>query len=319
VNNRFGSLSRFIILGAAVPALFAFTQQRHRVRFAASIAMILLAGVLTESPFGRVVYAARTFFGVNRVRVDEAHGYRFIFHGTTVHGMQSLDPARSNEALSYFHRSGPVGQIFEGVPQASAAADVAVVGLGVGTLASYRTPGQHWTFYEIDPVVERIARDDRFFTYLRACSDHCTVITGDGRVSLARAEPHQYGIIMLDAFSSDAVPMHLITKQSMALYLSKLAPGGVIVFNISNWHLTFSAVLANMARDAGLEAIWQREPATAGSWALGKFPSEWLVVARDRGDFGRLNTDPRWAAPQVPAGTPLWTDDFSNILSVIRH
>lgn len=319
VNNRFGSLSRFIILGAAVPALFAFKQQRYRLRFAASIALILLAGVLTESPFGRVVYAARTFFGVNRVSVDEVHGYRFIFHGTTVHGMQSLDPARSNEPLSYFHRSGPIGQIFEGVPQASATADVAVVGLGVGTLASYRAPAQHWTFYEIDPVVERIARNGEYFTYLRTCGANCTVITGDGRVSLARAEPHKYGVIVLDAFSSDAVPMHLMTKESLALYLSKLVPGGVIVFNISNLHLTFSAVLARMAGDAGLQAIWQREPPDAGSWKLGKFPSEWLVVARDRRDFGRLSTDSHWKVPQTAAGTPLWTDDFSNILSVIRH
>ena len=138
-------------------------------------------------------------------------------------------------------------------------------------------------------------------------------------VSIARAEPHKYGVIMLDAFSSDAVPMHLVTKESMALYLSKLAPGGVIVFNISNMHLTFSGVLARMAADAGLEALWQREPPDAGSWALGKFPSEWLVVARDRGDFGRLNADSRWKTPQAPAGTPLWTDDFSNILSVIRR
>jgi len=187
------------------------------------------------------------------------------------------------------------------------------------TLASYRAPAQHWTFYEIDPVVERIARNDEYFTYLRTCGGNCTVITGDGRVSIARAEPHKYGVIMLDAFSSDAVPMHLMTKDSMALYLSKLAPGGVIVFNISNMHLTFSGVLARMAADAGLEALWQREPPDAGSWALGKFPSEWLVVARNRSDFGRLNADSRWKTPAAPAGTPLWTDDFSNILSVIRR
>jgi len=319
VNNRFGSLSRNLVLGAALPTLFAFKYQRYRFRFAASIALMVLAGGLTESPFGRVVYAARTFFGVNRVSVDHVHGYRFIFHGTTVHGMQSLDAARSGEPLSYFHRSGPVGQIFEAVPQASAAPEVAVVGLGVGTLASYRAPAQHWTFYEIDPVVERIARNDEYFTYLRTCGGNCTVITGDGRVSIARAEPHKYGVIMLDAFSSDAVPMHLMTKDSMALYLSKLAPGGVIVFNISNMHLTFSGVLARMAADAGLEALWQREPPDAGSWALGKFPSEWLVVARNRSDFGRLNADSRWKTPAAPAGTPLWTDDFSNILSVIRR
>jgi hypothetical protein len=281
VNNQFGSLSRFIILGAAVPALFTLRQKDHPRRFAASIAMMLLAGSLTEGGFGQVVYAKRTFFGVNRVRVDAAHGYRSIVHGTTLHGMQSLDASRSGEPLSYYHRTGPIGQIFQSVPLASTAPRVAVLGLGVGTLASYRAPAQRWTFYEIDPVVEHIARDDAYFTYLRTCGDACTVMIGDGRVSLTRAEPETYGLIVLDAFSSDAVPMHLITKESLAL--------------------------------------WQREPPDAGSWQTGKFPSEWFAVARDRADFGRLNADSRWSVPQAPTGTPLWTDDFSNVLSVIRR
>lgn len=319
VNNQFGSLSRFIVIGAAVPALFTLRQKHHPRRFAASIAMMLLAGTLTESPFGQVVYAARTFFGVNRVRVDQAHGYRFIFHGTTLHGMQSLDQSRSAEPVSYFHRTGPIGQIFESVPLASTAPRVAVLGLGVGTLASYRAAMQRWTFYEIDPVVEDIARNDAYFTYLSGCGEPCTVIIGDGRLSLARAAPETYGLIVLDAFSSDAVPMHLMTKEALALYVSKLAPGGVIVFNVSNWHLSFQGVLSRMAADAGLAALWQREPPDAGSWQLGKFPSEWFVVARERRDFGRLNLDPRWSVPPLAVGTPLWTDDFSNILSVIRR
>jgi hypothetical protein len=319
VNNRFGSMSRFLILGASVPALVAFSQHRHRVRFAASIGMILLAGALTSSPFGRVVYTARTFFGVNRVRLDDGRGYRFIFHGTTLHGMQSLDRTRSAEPLSYFHRSGPIGQVFAGVPQATATRDVGVIGLGVGTLAAYRTPVQHWTYYEIDPVVERIARTEQYFTYLSVCGAHCTVITGDGRISLARAEANKYGVFIIDAFSSDAVPMHLITREAMAVYVSKLAPRGVIAFHISNMHLTFSSVLARIAEDAGLAVLWQREAATDGSWETGKFPSEWVILARERRDFGALASDPRWKVPVAASGTPLWTDDFSNILSVIRR
>ena len=160
--------------------------------------MILLAATLTEGSFGHVVYAARTFFGVYRVRVDEARGYRFMVHGTTLHGMQRLDAGRSDEPLSYFHRTGPIGQIFAALPQASTASDVAVVGLGVGTLASYRAPSQHWTFYEIDPIVERIARNTSYFTYLSRCGAECTVITGDGRVSLAQEAPQKFGVIVLD-------------------------------------------------------------------------------------------------------------------------
>jgi hypothetical protein len=242
-----------------------------------------------------------------------------MVHGTTLHGMQRLDPRRSDEPLSYYDRTGPIGQIFAALPHASTASDVAVIGLGVGTLASYRAPSQHWTFYEIDPIVERIARNTSYFTYLSRCGADCTVVTGDGRVSLAREASQKFGVIVLDAFSSDAIPIHLLTKEAMALYVSRLAPGGAIVFHISNMNLSLSHVLGRIADDARLQAVWQHEPPDAGSWQGGKFPSEWLVVARERRDFGSLTTDARWKAPIVADATPLWTDDFSNILSVLKR
>jgi hypothetical protein len=318
VNNRFGSASRFLVLGAAVPALIAFSQQRRPVRFAVCVALLLLSGELVQSPFGRAVYATRTFFGVYRVRVDEQLHYRFMFHGSTLHGMQSLLPERRAASLSYFHVAGPIGQVFANVPNARATGEVAVVGLGVGSLASYAGPAQRWVFYEIDPAVERIARDPAYFTYLSDCAARCRVTIGDARLSLARARPEQFGVIILDAFSSDAIPIHLLTREAMALYVSRLAPGGIIALHISNLHLSLSPVLGRLAQAEGLTALWQREPASAGSLADGKFPSEWMVLARDARDLGRLTSDPRWTAPRVQPATPLWTDDFSNILSVLR-
>jgi hypothetical protein len=282
------------------------------------VAALLLSGSLVQSPFGHAVYAARTFFGVYRVRVDDRLHYRFMFHGPTLHGMQSTLPERRAESLSYFHRSGPIGQVFAVVPRASAAQEVAVVGLGVGSLASYAGPAQRWSFYEIDPAVERIARDPAYFTYLQSCGARCSVVIGDARVSLGRARSQQFGVIILDAFSSDAIPIHLLTREALSLYLSRLAPGGVIALHISNLHLSLAPVLGRLAGDQGLAALWQREPATAGSFDEGKFPSEWMVLARDPGDLGKLARDPRWAQPPVRPSTPLWTDDFSNILSVLR-
>jgi hypothetical protein len=318
VNGRFGSASRFLILGAAFPALLAFSQQRRPVRFAGCVAALLLSGSLVQSPFGHAVYAARTFFGVYRVRVDERLHYRFMFHGPTLHGMQSTLEDRRAASLSYFHKSGPIGQVFAAVPAAAAAQAVGVVGLGVGSLASYAGPAQHWVFYEIDPAVERIARNPAYFTYLRDCAARCDVVIGDARVSLGRARSGQFGVIILDAFSSDAIPVHLLTREALSLYLSRLAPGGVIALHISNLHLSLSPVLGRLAEAQGLAALWQREPATAGSFADGKFPSEWMVLARDRADLGSLVRDPRWIPPVIGAATPLWTDDFSNILSVLR-
>lgn len=318
VNGRFGSVSRFLILGAAVPALLAFSQQRRPIRFAGCVAALLVSGVLVQSPFGQAVFAERTFFGVYRIRVDERLNYRFMFHGPTLHGMQSASEGRRTESLSYFHKAGPIGQVFAAVPVATSTPQVGIVGLGVGSLASYAGAAQRWVFYEIDPAVERVARDAAYFTYLRDCGARCEVVIGDARVSLGRARPGQFGLIILDAFSSDAIPIHLLTREALAVYVSRLAPGGVIALHISNHHLSLSPVLGRLAQAQGLAALWQREPATAGSFSDGKFPSEWMVLARDSADFGALARDPRWLPPVVEARTPLWSDDFSNILSVLR-
>src|SRR5258707_12105509 len=125
--------------------------------------------------------------------------------------MRARLPPDGGEPLTCYRRQGPIGQAFAGLPGVAARRSIAVVGLGVGTLASYRMPGQQWTFYEIDPEVERIARTDSYFTYLRLCSDGCRVVLGDARLSLAGAPQNEYGLLVLDAFSSDAVPVHLMT------------------------------------------------------------------------------------------------------------
>lgn len=317
VNNTFGSHSRFLILAGAVPALVAFRQQRRPIRFAACIAVLLLSGELVRSPFGQAVYAARTFFGVYRVRVEAGQHHRFMFHGTTLHGMQHTDPERRRQPLSYFHPTGPIGQAFSAVPAARDGREIGVVGLGVGSLASYVGPEQHLTFYEIDPAVETIARKASLFTYLADCGARCSVVIGDARISLSREPAHRFDFIVLDAFSSDAVPIHLLTREAMQVYTSRLAPGGAIAMHISNMHLTLAPVLARVAAAEGLTVRWQREPPTAGSLELGKFPSEWMVVARRPEDLGGLMHDSRWIAPPA-SNAPLWTDDFSNILSVMR-
>ena len=195
VNNHYGSESRFLILGAGVPAVIAFGQQRRPIRFVACVAALLLSGAFVESAFGRSVYSTRTFFGIYRVREDDRLHFRFMFHGTTLHGMQSTLPERRQEPLSYYSRSGPIGQVFAEVPGASQATEVAVVGLGVGSLASYAGPAQRWTFYEIDPAVERIARNPDYFTYLEDVRDavqrhdrRCPALAGSGASAAIRPD-----------------------------------------------------------------------------------------------------------------------------------
>jgi hypothetical protein len=318
VINRVGLQARWPIVGAALAAVIAFSQRRSPVRLAACVAALLASALLVEEPFGRVTRTFRTFFGVYRLVVDERFHHRVVVHGTTVHGMQSALADRRLEPLSYYHRTGPIGQVFAHVPAASSA-EIAVAGLGAGSLASYRRPDQHWTFYELDPIVEQIARDPNWFTYLSDCGSQCSVVIGDARLMLGRTRPGQFGVIVIDTFSSDAIPVHLLTRDAIELYLSRLAPGGVIVLHLSNLHLAVDRVAARIAHDVGLAARWQPEPSDAGSLKDGKLPSAWMVLARQREDFGPLLEDARWRIPAVSRDAPVWTDDFSNILSVLRR
>jgi hypothetical protein len=306
--------AQLFLTGLAVPAVLAFTQSGAPVRFAAIVATMLVAGSLAANAPGQTIYRSRTFFGIYRVTADAVD--HSLFHGTTEHGMQAIDAARQHEALTYYHRDGPIGQVFAELPAAATGRDVAVVGLGIGSLASYRVPGQQWTFYEIDPEVERIARTAAFFTHLQACGDGCRVVLGDARLSLARAPEHEYGLIVLDAFSSDAIPVHLLTSEALTLYLSRLARGGALAFHISNRHMALGPVLARVALGHGLAVRMERH-AVDQAVTPERFSSEWMVMARHEGDLGSLIADARWTPPSISPSTPLWTDDFSNILSVL--
>ena len=316
IAHRLGDSSRLALF---VPAIAVFSQARRARRFALATIALLLAGFLTANANadGTVLHRERTFFGVYRVSIDPAGRYRSLFHGTTLHGLQALDPARAGESLTYYHRTGPFGQLFDAVPYASQAPHIAVVGLGVGTLATYARPGQQWTFYEIDPVVETIARTTGGFTYLKHCGDQCRVVLGDARLSLANGSAPQYGLIVLDAFSSDAIPIHLMTSEALSLYLGRLAPSGVLAFHVSNRHLTLGPVLGRLAAAHGLVVLEQRDQLIGSEIrADGKTASDWVIMARSRGDVAALAHDPRWVLPNVQESTPLWTDNFSNILSV---
>jgi hypothetical protein len=234
-----------------------------------------------------------------------------------MHGAQSLEPARRREPLTYFYPNGPLGQMFAAFTGDRAMQRIGVVGLGAGSIACYRQPGQIWTFYEIDPAVAEIASDPQYFTYLRDCAPDARIVLGDGRMSLAAAAKGEFDLLILDAFSSDAVPIHLVTREAMALYVDKLAPGGLLVFNITNRHLDLQTVIGNLAADAGLLCRVQHDlsidPRDAGR---GKLASQWAIVARSADDFGPLAADPRWTAPRIRPGTSVWTDNFNSLLSV---
>jgi len=299
-----------------VPAVLTFAQRRQPRRFGFCMAALLAVSFAVGNPGERTLYATRTFFGVYRVSEDTGARYHALAHGTTLHGMQALAPERRHEALTYFHQTGPFGQAWQALPIAATGREIAVIGLGVGTLASYARPEQRWTFFEIDPAIERIARTSAYFSFMDACGDRCRAVIGDARISLGRVPEHAYDMLVVDAFSSDSIPMHLMTREAFALYRSRLAPGGVLVMHISNRHLKLAPVVARLAASQELVALQQLEQPRPG-WPEAKNPSHWVVMAASRADLGALIDDPRWSALVPSASVPLWTDDFSNILSVL--
>jgi hypothetical protein len=237
-----------------------------------------------------------------------------------------MDPLRRGEPLGYYYRTSPIGDVL--LSRGEARRRVAVIGLGAGALACYARPGEHWTLYEINPVVEIIARDPRFFTYLADSEGRgakLQVILGDARLRLAEAR-EAYDIIVIDAFSSDSIPVHLLTREALALYQSKLAPGGIVAIHITNKYLKLAPVVADLAADAGLMCFCRQELVArdaaerqrdAEETRQGKNLSDWAVLVRRLEDVPELAADSRWQHLSAQTTERVWTDDYSNLAGVL--
>ena len=296
-------------------AVWCFSFSRRPLRFGLAVGTILAVAHLYTPQADALVFASRTFFGVLRVRAHASE--HVLWHGSTIHGQQDLAAARRDESLTYYHRSGPMGQVMNSMSSRLDRARIGVVGLGAGSLAAYARPGQRWTFYEIDPEMLRVASDPALFTYLQDCAKTCEVVLGDARLSLARPGTPAFRLLVLDAFSSDAIPIHLVTREALDLYLRHLEPDGVIAFHISNRHLNLAPVFATLAADRGLVALSSNDYDPDERVHPGRFPSEWLVMAREAKAFGELTRNPLWYRPVTRAGMRVWTDDYSDILAVL--
>jgi hypothetical protein len=292
------------------------------VRFGIGLAVVwaVIAVALDRQNFW--LHQERNFFGVLSVRNDWPEPFLSFFHGRICHGSQCRrgGVAERRRPLRYFFPTGPVGQVFRAAGHAPDRR-VAVMGLGIGTLAAYAEKGQDFTFFEIDPAVERIARDPEYFTYLKDAADRgvpCPVVLGDARLSLGRMAG-RYDLIFMDAFSGDAVPAHLLTCEAVTMYLDHLAPDGMLVVHISNGYLDLEPVVADLARSLGLAALTEAdEVVSAEEERQGKTVSYWVVLARRPEHFGKLARDSRWQPPASRPGVAAWTDDYSNLVSIFR-
>jgi hypothetical protein len=307
------------IAAAGLSVLVVVTHRRRPARFALTLGALLLASSLASGVTGRVLIRKRSFFGVLTVTEVNDGAFHRMFHGSTLHGQQNMEPGRRRDPLTYFTRSGPIGQVFEAFDAREIAegASIAVTGVGAGSLASYAHAGQSWTMFEIDPDVVSVARDPQYFTYLSDCPAALEVRLGDARLELARCPDASFDLLILDAFSSDAIPAHLLTRESLALYRRKLKPSGWLVFNITNRYLDLPPVVALLASDAGLTCrVRVDADVSTSEKAAGKQGSIWAVMTKDPNELGAIAADPRWRAPRADPGDSVWTDESSDI---VRH
>ncbi len=301
-----------------VPLFVCFAASSRPLRFGLCVAALFAAKFACQDPHGRVLHRERGFYGDLHVRVDATGRFMQMFHGTTLHGMQATAPEDRRKALTYFHETGPIGDLFATLKGDRAPRKVAVTGLGVGVLMGYAEPGQHWTYYEIDPAVVRVARDTRYFTYLDDAEKRgvkLDMVIGDARLRMADAPAGGYDWIFLDVFSSDSVPVHLLTTEALRLYESKWAPGGLMVFNISSRYLDLEPVLGALAKELGLAGVVKHDRDVYDLEE--KRASAWVVLARTPADLAPLSTRSGWNPLQPTPGTPPWTDRYSNILKTL--
>jgi len=307
---------RMLISGASGVIFLAFAYRP--VRFGIGLVALTLVSLWYPSPFGKILYADRSFFGAYRATVDFEGRKHLLFQGTTIHGAQSADEATRLRPLTYYYPTGPAGQIFAINSKARANGKVAVVGLGTGALACHGAPTQKFTFYEIDPMVEKIARDEKLFTYLRDCPPKIEVVIGDARTSLKKSPTGNYDLFVLDAFSSDVVPTHLLTREALELYLHNVTADGLLLVHISNRYMDLAPVLDRLAHNLGLVAYIQNDfHIDTEESRAGKSSSRWVLLARYQKAVAPYLADSRWQRLNGASGDELWTDEFSDVLEVI--
>ncbi len=317
-----------------LPAILCFSFLEKRVRFAFTLAAIIF--VCSYFFVDRnVVIAKRGFFGVNKVAIDKKNGYTLLINGRTVHGIQNLDDETKLEPLSYYHKTGPIGDVFR-IVDPDRQSRVGVIGLGTGSIASYAKDGQHFDFFEIDPVVYEFASNPKYFNFLSESKGNCRVILGDARIQLQRHhfENHrvtqtvshgdsegvgQYRLLILDAFSSDSIPTHLVTREAFELYMSRLDDGGLMAVHITNKFIDLEPLLAGLCNDLGLELLIRYDGVAGGFLENGgKESSVYAIIAKRPEVLEPFAKTGNWDQPEANSDLRSWTDEYSNFLDVLR-
>jgi hypothetical protein len=313
----------YVTSGVAIVAmLLPLLLKADRWKFAAIITLALVLTRVYPLDGGRVD-TVRSFFGVHKIMVTTPNGqYHVLMHGTTIHGAQKFQnddgsPVTGRpEPISYYHKDGGIGQAITAIRERKGGPiRVAVIGLGAGTLTCASEPGENWKFFEIDQSMVDTARDPKYFTYIKNCEPDLKPVMGDARLTFAREPDGIYDLIIVDAYSSDAIPIHLATQEAMKIYKDKLAPQGAVLMHVSNRHLELASVVVGIAEANDLKSWVYSEDSNRDNEYI--FATSVVVSARQEADVGKLASSDQWELTDADKKQRVWTDDYSNVLGAV--
>ena len=325
----FKGATEFLLMSAAAVTLILSARHHHqgtspRTMFmAAALCIVVPVGaehlkLLTPKD---VLERHRNFFGVLDVVETQGLNLRVLRYGTTAHGMRDLAPGQDRTPIGYYGKTSPLGDVMRELSSRQKRGDIAAIGLGVGSVACYPRQGRQLTFYEINPTVTAFAEHPDYFGFLKTCGQDYRVVHGDGRLRLNEAPNGQYELLFLDAFSSDSIPVHLITREAFAGYLDKLNSHGLILVHITNRHLDLAPVLASIARDLDLVAFERTRkfaPQADQRDRMVNAQTHMVVLARTAKDLGNLPSQQGWRELRAAPHARTWTDSYSNIVGALR-
>lgn len=311
----------FIADVAVLALIAAWALRANRWKVAATVVLALAMLRAYPSDDGRVE-TVRSFFGVHKIVVTPNGQYHVLMHGTTIHGAEKFlnddgTPVTGRpEPISYYYKDGGIGQAISAVrARKGGPIRVAVIGLGSGSLTCASQPGETWKFFEIDQSMVDTARDPKYFTYVRNCEPDLKPVIGDARLTFTQEPAGVYDLIVVDAYSSDAIPIHLATAEAMEIYKEKLAPQGAVVMHVSNRHLELASVVVGIADANDLKSWVYNEDSGRDNEYI--FATNVVISARDEADVGELAASGKWTLTEPEDNQRVWTDDYSNVLGAV--
>lgn len=313
-----------VLFGLAAVIAFVWSGSRP-TRFAAAIAGLLFCTIGFGPSASDLIHKERDFFGTLKVRTVDDGKFRILTFGTTIHGAQYTDQARSRSPVINFHPSGPAGDLLGPLPEdpsyvSAPPRRIGVIGLGIGGLTGYARPSDEWTYFELNPAIVRVAKEH--YTLLSTMPEHTKleIEIGDARLRLRDGAAARFDVLVMDAFSSDAIPVHLMTREAIAVNVRAMVPGGLLIAHVSNRHLALAPVVAALASDAGLHAIVRWDGEVSPEQKIGfKTPSLWTAMSADQAALDAISAkNPNWKPLKPRPGQKIWTDDYADVLGAMK-